>query len=392
MKKVCIIGGCGHVGLPLGLAMASRGFDVSLVDINAKLVELINEGKVPFQESGAEEILSEVLTKGNFRATLDAGVVQGGDIIVFVTGTPVDEHLNPRVNDVLDVVRSYMPYLNPKQLLVLRSTIYPDVFDVVDNILQDTLHEKFKLAFCPERVLQGKGIEEIFSLPQIVSANSSIACDEAAAVFSKIAPKVILLEPEEAALAKLMTNSWRYLQFAIANQFYMLVEEKGYNFYKILGALSEDYPRAKFFAKAGFAAGPCLFKDTRQISAFYNNKFFLGHAGMLINEGLPKFVVNQLEQKLGGLKGKHIALLGMTFKANNDDTRESLSFKVKKLLDFKMAHTYIHDPYLKTESLKDVLKGAEGVILGVPHDEYKDISPKVPYVDCWNLWNSKKME
>ena len=168
----------------------------------------------------------------------------------------------------------------------------------------------------------------------------------------------------------------------------MMVEEKGYNFYKILDALSDDYPRAKHFAKAGFAAGPCLFKDTMQLSAFYNNKFFLGQAGMLVNEGLPDFVVSQLAQRMGGsLKDKKIALLGMTFKPNNDDTRESLSFKVKKILEFRMAEVLVHDPFLENAlTLDEVLAQAEGVILGVPHDEYKNLKLRVPFVDCWNTW------
>ena len=314
-------------------------------------------------------------------------LVKSSDAVIFVTGTPVDEHLNPRIRDVLNVIRLYLPYMNPGQLIILRSTIFPGVFRVVENMLMKEFGGKCRLAFCPERIVQGKGVEEIFTLPQIISANSQEAFDSASEIFSHIAPKVIPLEPEEAELAKLLTNSWRYLEFAIANQFYMMVEEKGYDFYKILGALSEDYPRAKHFARAGFAAGPCLFKDTMQLSAFYNNKFFLGQAGMLVNEGLPDFVVGQLEKKMGGsLKDKKIAVLGMAFKPNNDDTRESLSFKVRKNLEFRMAEVLIHDPYLNTASLDDVLSQADGVILGVPHNEYINLKISVPFVDCWNVW------
>ena len=315
-------------------------------------------------------------------------LVKESDAVIFVTGTPVDEHLNPRIKDIINVIKLYLPYMNPNQLIILRSTIFPGVFRVVENMLDKAFSKKCKLAFCPERIVQGKGIEEIFTLPQIVSANSQEAFDSASEIFSHIAPKIVKLEPEEAELAKLLTNSWRYLEFAIANQFYMMVEEKGYNFYKILDALSDDYPRAKHFAKAGFAAGPCLFKDTMQLSAFYNNKFFLGQAGMLVNEGLPDFVVSQLAQRMGGsLKDKKIALLGMTFKPNNDDTRESLSFKVKKILEFRMAEVLVHDPFLENAlSLDEVLAQAEGVILGVPHDEYKNLKIRVPFVDCWNTW------
>ena len=392
--KICVIGGCGHVGFPLGLALASRcinyGGGVCLVDINEQIVSRINNGQVPFQEEGAEEILNQVLAAKTLQASTDMNLVRDSDTVIFVTGTPVDEHLNPRIKDVLNVIKLYLPYMNPGQLIILRSTIFPGVFRVIENMLQKSFNEKPNLAFCPERIVQGKGIQEIFTLPQLVSANSDEAFNKASEIFSYIAPKIIKLEPEEAELAKLMTNSWRYLEFAIANQFYMMVEERGFDFYKILGALSEDYPRAKHFARAGFAAGPCLFKDTMQLSAFYNNKFFLGQAGMLVNEGLPDFVVGQLVQKMGGsLKDKKIALLGMTFKPNNDDTRESLSFKVKKNLEFRMADVLIHDPFLNTAGLDEILSKAEGVILGVPHDEYLNLKIDVPFVDCWNVWRKE---
>jgi len=244
-----------------------------------------------------------------------------------------------------------------------------------------------KLAFCPERIVQGKGIEEIFNLPQIVSANSEEAFNEASGLFENITKTIIELNPAEAELAKLMTNSWRYLEFAIANQFYMMVESKGYDFYKILDAMKYEYPRAQHFTKAGLAAGPCLFKDTMQLSAFYNNQFFLGQSGMLVNEGLPNFLIEQLEEKMGDLKGKNIIVLGMTFKPNNDDTRESLSFKVKKLLSFKMANVICSDPYLNdTEDMNTALAKADGVILGVPHNEYINLKLDIPFVDCWGVW------
>ena len=167
MEKVCIIGGCGHVGIPLGLALASRGFDVSLVDVNPGAVETINAAKLPFKEEGAETLLAEHIGK-NLRATADPAAVSGADVVVFVTGTPVDEHLNPKIHDVLRVVDSYIPRLNTRQLIVLRSTIFPGVTRIVESLLREKLGAA-NLAFCPERIVQGKGIEEIFTLPQRVS-------------------------------------------------------------------------------------------------------------------------------------------------------------------------------------------------------------------------------
>jgi UDP-N-acetyl-D-mannosaminuronic acid dehydrogenase len=168
----------------------------------------------------------------------------------------------------------------------------------------------------------------------------------------------------------------------------MMASEAGIDFYKVYNAMREDYPRASHFAKPGFAAGPCLFKDTMQLAAFHKNHFFLGHAAMLVNEGLPTFVADQLASKLGGsLKGRKIAILGMTFKADNDDIRESLSFKLKKVLEVKMANVITSDPYKGGDvSLEEALAAADGIILGVPHKEYLSVCPKQPFVDCWGIW------
>lgn len=385
-KRIAIIGGCGHVGIPLGLAFAHVGLDVTLVDVNPAAVEAINSAKLPFKEDGAEELL-RAHVGGNLRATSDVEVVKGQDVVVFVTGTPVDEHLNPKIHDVLKVVSAYLPLLDARQLVVLRSTIFPGVTRIVENLLKERLGAA-NLAFCPERIVQGKGIEEIFSLPQIVSAVGAESEAAAAELFSRIAPKVVRLSVEEAELAKLMTNAWRYLEFAIANQFYMMVEKKGLDFYRILDAMKEDYPRAAHFARAGLAAGPCLFKDTMQLSAFHNNEFFLGHSAMLVNEGLPNFLVSQLEERMGGsLAGRRIGVLGLAFKPDNDDTRESLSFKLVKCLETKMAKVVTSDEHVPGATpLGEFMESVDGIILGVPHAAYRSLRPAVPYVDCWNVW------
>ena len=386
MQKICIIGGCGHVGIPLGLAFASKNFDVTLVDVNPQAVDNINGAHLPFKEDGAEELLKAHVGK-NLRATSEIEIVRKQDAVVFVTGTPVDEHLNPKIHDVMKVLNAYLPLLNRRQLIVLRSTIFPGVTRIVEETLKAKLGVA-NLAFCPERIVQGKGIEEIFNLPQLVSGVNKKAENAAAALFAAIAPKIIRIKPEEAELAKLMTNAWRYLEFAIANQFYMMVEKQGLDFYRILDAMKDDYPRAKHFARAGLAAGPCLFKDTMQLSAFHNNEFFLGHSAMLVNEGLPNFLVSQLEAKMGGsLKGKKVGVMGLAFKADNDDIRESLSFKVKKLLEMKMAEVLVTDEFVPgTMPLKKFVKEADGIILGVPHSAYKGLRLKQPFVDCWGCW------
>lgn len=386
--RITIVGGCGHVGIPLGLTLAEAGYSVALLDINGKAVEQINQGKLPFLEEGAEECLTNIIGK-TLRATTFEGVIKESDIVFFVTGTPVDEHSNPRVHDVLKIIDHYLPLLSPSKLIILRSTIYPGVLELVENRIQKALGS-CRLAYCPERIVQGKGIDEIKKLPQLVSATSQEAEDAAAELFADIASKIIRLTPREAELAKLITNTWRYLEFAIANQFYMMLEGSGVSFYRVFAALSEDYPRARHFARPGFAAGPCLYKDTMQLAAYHKRNFFLGHSAMLVNEELPVFLADQLEKKMGNLEGKKIAILGMTFKADNDDIRESLSFKLKKVLEMKLAEVLPCDPYLAdTVPLQTALETADGIILGVPHKQFKGLRIEKPFIDCWGIWDWK---
>lgn len=378
------------MGIPLGLAFASRGMDVTLLDRDAGHVQMINSGILPFKEEGGEAILHKHLGT-DLRASADPEAVRDAGVVVFVVGTPVDEHLSPKVRNVLQVIEEYLPYISGEQLIVMRSTLFPGTMRIIGKLLEDHQLEA-KLAFCPERILQGKGIEEIFKLPQIVSGTTPEAENAAAELFSCLTGKVIRTTCMEAELAKLMTNSWRYLEFAIANQFYMMASDSGVDFGNVYAAMTADYPRAKSFARPGLAAGPCLFKDTMQLASFYHNNFFLGHAAMLINEGLPDHLVKNLKQKMGGsLCNKKIAILGMTFKADNDDIRESLAFKVKKLLEIEMARVIPSDPYLPdTIPLEQALAEAEGIILGAPHREYRDLVPAVPCEDCWGFWPKKE--
>ena len=386
MKSIAIIGGCGHVGIPLGLALASRGFPTTLIDKNKGAIECLRKGVLPFQEEGAERILAENIGK-TLKITEDVAAAGQCDAMIFVVGTPVDEHLNPCVNMVMDTISEYIPFMTDEQLVILRSTLYPGTFRIVENMLKNA-GKKSGLAFCPERIQQGKGIQEIFTLPQIVSGSTPKAVQEARTIFAKLTATIIEATPEEAELAKLMTNSWRYLEFAIANQFYIMAQDAGIDFHKLYGIMTTDYPRARHFARPGLAAGPCLLKDTLQLASFFNNNFFLGHSAMLVNEGLPNFLVEELERKLGGsLNGRKIAILGMTFKGDSDDIRDSLSFKIKKKLEQKLAVVLPVDPFLEgLYSVEEALSMAEGVILGAPHTAFKDIRPKVPYVDCWAFW------
>lgn len=368
--RVVVIGGCGHVGLPLGIALASRGADVVLHDISEEATAMVAAGRLPFQEEGAQVMLDEALAAGRLRTTTDPRAVGDADVVVVVIGTPVDEHLNPDPASLPRALAACTPHLRDGQLIVLRSTVYPGVTAMVEQMLAER-GLAVDVAFCPERIAEGTAMRELFSLPQIISARNDRVMARAEEFFSLLTDNTVRLEPEEAELAKLFTNAWRYLKFAAVNQFYMIADSKGLDFGRIQEALVRDYPRAADMPGPGYTAGPCLFKDTMQLAAFNDNNFQLGHAAMLVNEGLPLHVIKQLDARVG-LAGKTVGILGMAFKAGSDDTRSSLSYKLKRILGFQAGSVLCTDPYVTTDpglvSLEQVLADADVLVVGAPHE------------------------
>lgn len=384
---VCVIGGCGHVGLPLAIAFASKGVNVCIYDINKNALEKIANGEMPFLEAGADKLLENTIDKTLFTSD-DPQVISDSKFIITIIGTPVDEHLNPEFTLMKNFIKNLLPYFKDGQYFILRSTVFPGTTEKINTFLKNN-GKKIYVTFCPERIAQGKAIEELINLPQIVSGLEDEAVKEVSKLFKILTKDIIILKPMEAELAKLFTNTWRYIQFAIANQLYTISTSCGLDFYKIYDAMKYKYPRAMDFPSAGFAAGPCLFKDTMQIAAFENNKFFLGHAAMLINEGLPNFLIQKLKEKYL-LKDKIVGILGMAFKANIDDKRESLSYKLKKILEIEAGKVLCSDEYIHEEgfvSADELIKNSDIIILGAPHKEYKDLIIKDKIlVDVWNFY------
>ncbi len=387
---VCVIGGCGHVGLPLAIMLADKGKNVCIYDTNEKSIETVRAGVIPFFEEGAEQLLSKVLAGGKLHFSTKPNVVSESETAVLIIGTPVDEHLNPKFRIMKEVIDGLMPYFYDGQLLVLRSTVYPGLSKRINDWFIDA-GKNIHVAFCPERILEGKALEELESLPQIISSFTEEGVRRASDLFSLLTKDLVIVEPMEAELAKLFTNSWRYLKFAVANQFYMIANDYNLDFYNIYHAMTHNYSRTKDFPRPGFAAGPCLFKDTMQLAAFNNNNFHLGHTAMLINEGLPNYVVNQLKQQFT-LSDMKVGILGMAFKAESDDIRESLSYKLKKILEIEAKKVLCADPYVKDEALVDestVLNESDIIIIAAPHKRYKTLKVEnKKMVDIWNVLNN----
>jgi UDP-N-acetyl-D-mannosaminuronic acid dehydrogenase len=342
---------------------------------------------MPFDEPGAPEVLTEVLRTKLFSASSDKKLVSTAEHVVVVIGTPVDEHLNPDPEVVPNAVAQLLDVLTDGQHLVLRSTVYPGVTKLVERVIAGS-GKKIDVSFCPERIAEGKAVEELIALPQIISARTTHAVDRAKSLFSNLTSNMIVVSPEEAELAKLFTNTWRYIKFAAANQLYTIANDFGVDFERVRHAITTDYPRAADMPGAGFAAGPCLFKDTMQLAAFNNNNFTLGHSSMMINEGLPLYLVSRIEKK-HDLSKMTVGVLGMAFKAESDDIRSSLSYKLKRILKFKAQSVICADELVSDDETligeAELIDRADLVVIGAPHRRYALITIPKPVIDIWNI-------
>ncbi len=265
--EVCVVGGAGHVGVPLSIALASRGVSTLINDINEKSLDILRAGELPFMEDNAQPLLKEALEKEMLGFSSAPESISEAAIIILTIGTPIDEFHNPLVDALNRCVDSLLPYISDDQTIILRSTVAPGVTRYLSRHLESK-GKKCALAFCPERVVQGKGIDEIQSLPQLVSGTSEKAVQVASDLFSKIAPEIVLMKPGEAEFAKLICNAYRYIEFAATNQLYMVVENAGYDYNELLRKMKIGYPRLQSIPGPGFAAGPCLMKDTMQLGSF----------------------------------------------------------------------------------------------------------------------------
>lgn len=402
--RIGIIGGGGHVGLPLGIVLADAGFSVTLIDKDEERLSTVEDGELPFSEPGGQPMLESVLEAGRLDTTTDSSSTADCDVVFFVIGTPIDEHHNPQMNVLLDVVDEVTEHLDDETLLVFRSTIYPGTTEIVCDRLSNAGHtvgEDVYVGFAPERIAQHKAFEEIVGLPQLIGAPDDESYNRTAEIFETFLDADCLrLNPTEAELGKLFTNMYRYLTFAAANEFYLIADSfathHDVNIHKILDQTGKDYPRFDVPDPGANVGGPCLTKDgwflvdnipyTELVSTAYH-----------INEGMPAQIINRMAEKAPN--PQKVTILGMTFKRNSDDTRNSVSFKMEKQLQMKgYGHPMEIEPNLDGYDDWDDIEGSDWVILMTPHDEFthfetvrKHVDKKdCLYCDIWGLWEAAK--
>ncbi|MDJ0787731.1 MAG: nucleotide sugar dehydrogenase [Myxococcota bacterium] len=390
--SVAVIG-LGRVGLPLAVLLQTLGFRVVGVDVDADRVAALHEGRFPFMEKGGEDQLAKALELG-FEATTDVSRTADVDAIVLTLGTPVDEHMNPDFTQIQAVLAALERHLKPGQLLVLRSTLAPGTTELVGRLLEShtglRVGEDLFLAFCPERIAEGNSFEEIREIPQIVGGTDPESTARASALFARFCAEVFPTDPVSAELAKLYCNMYRYIDFAIANEFMMIAQHHGAEIHEVVRLVNDGYRRSGL-KSPGLTSGPCLYKD----GFFLTNHLPFGElisTSWKINETVPAFLIDLVKEQRS-LEGLTAGILGLSFKRNIDDTRNSLAYKLKKLLWMENCQILMHDPFVESDELDRVLAESDVLFVTMNHDFYRTkigellarAKPGALVCDVWNI-------
>jgi UDP-N-acetyl-D-mannosaminuronic acid dehydrogenase len=386
--------GLGRVGLPLALCFADADLSVLGVDKDADRLAALREGRMPFKEPGTDELLRRTSLELCERAA-DAA---RADAIVLTLGTPSFSHIEIDMGAIRAVLDDLLPHLREGQLLVLRSTVAPGTTEFVAGYLEK--HRGFKVgedlfvAHVPERIAADRFLEEIGKLPCIVGGVGEASGERAARLFERLGAPIVQTTPVQAELAKIWTNILRYATFALPNLLMMDCERYGANVFDVIELINRDYPRGGM-AMPGLTAGTCLRKDF----AFSEEKS--NAPGMLlgvsrVHESVPLFLVDGVKRRLGDLRERKVAVLGLAFKRDTDDERDSLSHKLVRLLDRELADVAVHDPMIATPTatFEDAVTGADVVIVATNHSAFttgetlaliaEHAGPNCLVVDPWN--------
>jgi UDP-N-acetyl-D-mannosaminuronic acid dehydrogenase len=372
-RDVSVIG-LGRVGLPLAMSFADRGLTVVGVDVDADRLSAVREGRMPFQENGGDEVMDRVHASGRLEVSDRVADAARAKHIVITIGTPSFSHIEIDMRDIRSALDDLLPVLRPGHSLVLRSTIAPGTTEFVAGYLAKkrglAIGEDVFVSHAPERIAAGKFFEEIDSLPQIVGGVGDRSGDVCAELFDVFEAPVVKTTPIQAELAKIWTNILRYATFALPNLLMMDCEQYDANVFEVIDLINENYPRGGM-KMPGFTAGTCLRKDFT-FSEERSNAPGMLLAVSRVNESVPLFLVEGMKRRLGGLSGKKVAVLGLAFKADTDDERDSLSHKLIRLLERELADVAVHDPVVATptQGFEEAVEGADAVVIATNHSAF----------------------
>jgi UDP-N-acetyl-D-mannosaminuronic acid dehydrogenase len=390
--------GLGRVGLPLALCFADAGLRVLGVDRDVTRLDAVRAGRMPFKEPGTDEVLTRVQAAGTFEVSDQAADAADADAIVLTLGTPTFSHIEIDMGDIRAVLDDLLPVLREGQLLVLRSTVAPGTTEFVAGYLEKhrafTVGEDVFVAHVPERIAADKFMEEIGTLPCIVGGVGEGSGERAARLFEALGAPVVQTTPVEAELAKIWTNILRYATFALPNLLMMDCERYGANVFDVIELINREYPRGGM-ARPGFTAGTCLRKDFA-FSEERSNAPGMLLAVSRVNESVPLFLVDGMKRRIGTLRERKVAVLGLAFKGDTDDDRDSLSYKLIRLLERELADVVAHDPVVaaRTADFDETVRDADVVVVATNHSAFSRpetvaaiaeiAKPDCLVVDPWN--------
>jgi UDP-N-acetyl-D-mannosaminuronic acid dehydrogenase len=392
-QSVAVVG-LGRVGLPLALSFADRGLEVIGVERQDAVLDQLAAGHMPFRETGTQELLERVLHGGRFERTKVVQEAARADHIVLTLHTPSYSHIEIDISQIRGVVDDLLPVLREGHSLILRSTVAPSTTEWVAGYIEQRrgfkVGEELFVAHVPERIAENHFLEEIATLPCIVGGVGEGSGARAAELFEVFGTEIVQTTPVQAELAKIWTNILRYTQFALPNLLMMESEQYGANVFDVIELINHDYPRGGI-GQPGLTAGACLRKDFT-FSEERSNAPGMLLAVSRVHETVPVFLVKGLKSRLGGsLRDLKVAVLGLTFKRGSDDVRDSLSYKVVRMLERELAHVARHDPHVPDDSepLEAALDGADAVVVATNHTEFSDLLERLPegtlLVDPWNV-------
>jgi UDP-N-acetyl-D-mannosaminuronic acid dehydrogenase len=395
--------GLGRVGLPLALSFADRGLDVLGIDKDPERLRSVRAGTMPFQETGTQELLDRVTAGGRLELSDSVPDAARARSVVITLGTPSFSHIEIDMRDIRAALDDLLPVLEPGHALILRSTIAPGTTEFVAGYLAKRrgfeVGTEVFVAHAPERIAAGRFVEEIGTLPCIIGGVGERSGEEVARLFEVFGAPIVQTTPVQAELAKIWTNILRYTEFALPNLLMMDCEQHGANVFDVIDLINRDYPRGGI-AQPGLTAGTCLRKD------FTFSEERSAAPGMLlavsrVNESVPLFLVEGMKRRLDGLSGRKVAVLGLSFKRDTDDERDSLSHKLIRMLERELADVAVCDPVVATptQSFEDAVRDAAAVVVATNHSAFDgrlpDVlelaAPDALVVDPWNCFGSAQV-
>lgn len=370
--KVAIVGGAGHIGLPLSCFISSHGNDVIIIDTDTDKLKKLSENIIPFKDDGLQEYL-KIANKNNIKFSDNIDEINNYELIIITLGTSSSKG---DLNKFQTLMSQVLENINKNSRIILRSTITNETIEFTLNN-KNFKEKNIKLAYCPERIAEGSSLKELKELPQIIGTQDGIEDKYFLLFFKSLGIKTLTTDFKNAVFLKLFTNSYRYSQFTLINEFSNIAEENQLDFEKIIDLATLDYPRLKNIPSKGFVGGPCLIKDTETFRIEYSEDSQFLNSLRKIN---TTFMTNILNKCNEIFIDKKLIQLGLTFKPNSDDLRDSISlelyFNLKKMgFDIYPIDENVSQDSVEFElyDFEDVSKLTNNVLISTFHTSFKNL-------------------